>query len=51
MIRFNIEISQLQDPKRLAKAWSNSKESRIDITKAEEIPYAISLIKQAYEKS
>jgi len=50
MVHFKINTNDLQDPKRLAKTWSASKESKIDITQADEIPYAIFLIKQAYEK-
>lgn len=51
MIHFNIKINELQDPKRIAKEWPKGKQSKITITKTDEIPYAISLIKQAYEKS
>ena len=48
MVHFNIKINELHDPKQMAKEWSTSNESRITITKADEIPYATSLIKQAY---
>lgn len=51
MIHFKLKINELQDPKKLAKGWSKSKESKITITKTDEVPYAISLIKQAYERS
>jgi predicted transport protein len=51
MIHFHIKINELQDPKKLAKGWSKSKESGKTITKIDEVSYAISLIKQAYERS
>ena len=50
MIHFKIKINELQDPKQIAKEWSSSRETKITITKANEIPYAISLIKQAYKE-
>ncbi len=51
LIHFKIKIKEVQDPKRITKEWSNSKESKITITKADEIAYAISLVKQAYDRS
>jgi predicted transport protein len=50
MIHFKININELQDPQHIAKSWSRSNESKITITTIDEIPYAISLIKQAYER-
>ena len=51
LIHFNSKINEVQDPKRITKEWSSSNESKITITKADEIPYAISLVKQAFDRS
>jgi predicted transport protein len=50
-VDFRVKISELNDPKGIAKGVSHDNWSIITITKPEEIPYGLSLIKQAYEKS
>ena len=48
---FRIKISELKDPKRIAKGVSHDNWSIITIHEPSEIPYALSLIRQAYDRS
>jgi predicted transport protein len=50
-VDFRIKISELKDPKRTAKGVSHDNWSIITINESSEIPYSLSLIKQAYERS
>jgi predicted transport protein len=50
-IDFRVKISELKDPKKIAKGVSHDNWSIITINEPSEIPYALSLIKQAYERN
>jgi predicted transport protein len=50
-IDFRVKISELKDPRRIAKEVSHDNWSIIIINEPSEIPYALSLIRQAYERS
>jgi predicted transport protein len=49
--QFRVKISELKDPKRIAKGVSHDNWSIITINEPSEIPYVLSLVKQAYERS
>jgi predicted transport protein len=48
---FRVKISELEDPKRIARGVRHGNWSTITITESREISYALSLIWQAYERS
>jgi predicted transport protein len=48
---FSINISELNDPKKIARGVRHGNWSAVTIMESSEIPYALSLIKQAYERS
>ena len=48
---FGIRISELKDPKKIARGVRHGNWSAITIAETNEIPYALSLIRQAYERS
>ena len=48
---FSVRNSELNDPKKIARGVRHGNWSAISITESNEIPYALSLIRQAYEKS
>ena len=50
-IDFRVKISELKDPKKIAKGVSHDNWSIITINEPSEIPYALSLMKQAYERN
>jgi predicted transport protein len=55
-VYLGIDISQLQDPLKRARdvkevGHYSSGDTEIVLSERDEIPYALSLIKQAYEKS
>jgi predicted transport protein len=45
-----VKIDELQDPKKLAKIWIKKNESTITMSKTDQVPYVLTLIKQAFEK-
>jgi len=48
---FGVKISELEDPKKIARGVRHGNWSAVTITEPNEIPYALSLIRQAYESS
>lgn len=50
MIHFKVRIDELQDPKKMAKIWIKKNESKITLSRTDELPYALTLIKQAFDK-
>lgn len=48
---FGVKISELKNPKKIARGVRHGNWSAVTITETSNIPYALSLIRQAYEKS
>lgn len=50
-VDLRVKISELKDPKKIAKGVGHNNWSIISVNEPGEIPYALSLIKQAYDGS
>jgi predicted transport protein len=50
-IDFHAKVSELPDPKGIAKPVSNGDWSVVSLTHPKDIPYVLSLVKLAYERS
>lgn len=49
-IDFHAKVSELPDPRRIAKPVSTGDWSTVSLTQLSDIPYVLSLVKLAYEK-
>jgi predicted transport protein len=50
-IDFHAKVSELPDPRRITKPVSKGDRSAVSLTQLSDIPYVLSLVKLAYEKS
>lgn len=48
---FGVKTSELDDPKKIARGVRDGNWSAVTITESSEVPYVLSLIEQAYERS